>query len=85
MTQYASVDEFIKKHLRTKQHWNKKLITMKDAIWQKLEEPTYLGNCTFAAGSTFKVFETQNFGWIVFDQNTKTVEGNTPNNRIFKW
>jgi len=82
---FISVDDFIRKHLKTKQHWNKKTIGLKDAIWQKLDEPTHIENCAFAAGSTFKVFETTNFGWIVFDKNTRTVSGNIPVKRIFRW
>ncbi len=82
---YISIDQFIKKHLRFKQHWNKKVIGMSDAVWQPLEDDTFLNECTYAKGSLFKVFETKNFGWIVFGPGTLTANGNTPNRRILKW
>jgi hypothetical protein len=82
---YTDVSDFIKTHIRTKQHWNKKVIGMKDAVWQTLTEDTYLRGIAFSAGSRFKVFETTNFGWIVFGPDTKTVDGDIPGRRIFRW
>lgn len=82
---YESIEYFIKKHIRFKQHWNKKVIKMTDAVWQPLSEDTYIDGQEYAAGSMFKVFETTNFGWIVFDGNTKCPNGNIPNRRIIKW
>lgn len=82
---YENISDFIKNHLRHKQHWNKKNISMQDAKWQELEDDTYLGGIEYAKGSRFKVFETQNFGWIVFEPDTKTPDGNVPGRRIHKW
>jgi hypothetical protein len=83
---FYNVDEFIKAHIHFKQHWNKKLIGMKDAFWQTLEDDSYIGGCEYAKSSPFKVFETTNFGWIVFDsQKTKTPDGNIPGKMIWKW
>lgn len=82
---YESVADFIKKHLRYKQHWNKKYIGIKDAVWQTLEEDTYLGDCEYAKGSQFKVLKTQNFGFVVFGPNTVTPDGAIPAKRIHKW
>jgi hypothetical protein len=79
------IEAFIKKHIRYQQHWNKKLIDRASAKWQELEEDTFLDNCVYSRGSKFKVFETTNFGWIVFSTETRTPEGNTPNKRIIKW
>jgi len=76
---------FFRKHLRYKQHWNKKNISMSDAIWQPLEKDTYLDGCVYAKNSLFKVFETTNFGWIVFASGTKTSDGNIPNKRIIRY
>jgi hypothetical protein len=84
-TDFKSTDEFIKLHIRTGQHWNKKVITMSDAKWQTLARDTYIDGITFAAGSKFKVFETSNFGWIVFGPESLTPSGNTPSRRIFKY
>ncbi len=79
------IDSFIKSHLRYKQHWNKKLIDIKDAHWQTLEEDVWLDGCEYAKGSQFKVFETTNFGWVVFGPSTLTPDGKTPGKRIIKW
>lgn len=83
--QYANVDSFIKQHLRFKQRWNKKVISLTDAVWQSLNDNTWLDGCEYAAGSLFKVFETTNFGWIVFGPETRTPDGQIPNKRIIKW
>lgn len=82
---YQSLEQFFKSHLRFKQHWNKKRIYSKDAHWQILEENTWLDGCEYAKGSRFKCLETTNFGWIVFDPETLTPNGNTPGKRIIKW
>ena len=85
MTEFINVEHFIKIHLRYKQHWNRKLIGLPAAIWQTLDDNIWLDGCEYAKGSQFKVFETANFGWIVFDKDTKTPAGNTPGKRIIKW
>jgi len=82
---FINLDSFFKKHLRFKQHWNKKIISMSDAIWQELEKDTWLNGCEYAKGSQFKCFETTNFGWIVFAPNTLTSNGNVPGKRIIKY
>ena len=82
---YNGIEHFIKTHLRYKQHWKKKIILMSDAVWQTSEDDTSLGNCSYAKGSQFKVFETQNFGWVVFAPGTKTPSGDEPNRCIHKW
>lgn len=58
---------------------------MSDAKWQQLNESTWIDGIEFATGCKFKVFETTNFGWIVFSPGSKTVDGNKPGRRIFKW
>ena len=82
---HVGLEKFFKSHLRYKQHWNKKHIDMRDAQWQSLSEDTWLNGMSYAAGSQFKVFETTNFGWIVFAPGTLTAEGNIPHRRIIKW
>jgi hypothetical protein len=79
------IEDFIKRHLRFKQPWNRKLVSSKDAVWQTLAVDIWLDGCEYAKDSQFKVFETTNFGWIVFGPETKTPDGNTPNKRIIKW
>ncbi len=85
MIKYPSIETFIMEHLRYKQHWNKKHITISDAIWQTLDNDTFLNGIVYATGSLFKVFETTNFGWIVFGPDTKTADGNIPFRRIVKY
>ena len=85
MTAFINVEHFIKTHLRHKQHWNKRMIDMQNAVWQTLAEDTWLDGCEYAKDSQFKVFETSNFGWIVFGPETKTPDGNIPGKRIIKW
>lgn len=82
---YQSLEQFFKQHLRFKQHWNKRVISMQDAVWQTLADNTWLDGCEYAAGSQFKIFETTNFGWVVFGPETKTPNGNVPNKRIIRW
>jgi hypothetical protein len=83
--EYKSIEQFIKEHLRYKQHWNKKQISMQDAHWQELKNDTHVGGIDYAKGSIFKVFETRNFGWIVFRRESLTPAGNTPGKFIHKW
>jgi hypothetical protein len=82
---YPSLGEFFKRYLRYKQHWNKKTIDMKDAVWQELDDDYFLFDTAFKKGSTFKIFETRNFGWIVFGPDARTVDDMIPNKRIFKY
>lgn len=82
---HISLERFIKEHIRYQQHWNTKVVDMRRAKWQELSEDIWMDGSSYAKGSKFKVFETQNFGWIVFDKDTKTVEGNVPNRRILKF
>lgn len=82
---YTSIEQFINKHLRFKQHWNKKTISSENAHWQFLDDDTYIDGIPYSKNSQFKVFETNNFGWIVFHHSTKTVNGDTPNKFMHKW
>jgi hypothetical protein len=75
--------QFVKEHIRYKQHWNKK-VGMTDALWQPLSEDTWINGIMYAAGSEFKVFETRNFGWIVFKPGTLDGHGNLVSRRIVK-
>ena len=83
--QYTSSIDFIKNNLRFKQHWNKKVIGLTDAVWQPLSDDTYIDGCEYAKGSLFKVFETNNFGWIVFHPDTLTPSGQRPGKCIIKY
>lgn len=83
--EYYTVEQFIKKHLKYKQHWNKKIISLKDAKPQFLENDTHIGGIDYAKGSEFKVFETTNFGWVTFHRDTKTPDGHIPGKLIQKW
>ena len=79
------MDSFFRKYLRTKQHWNKKIINMHDAIWQPMKDTEYLDQWIFPKGTIFKCFETTNFGWIVLHPDSVDINGNKPARRIFKY
>jgi len=79
------MENFFRKYLRTGQHWNKKVISMKDAKWQSMTEDEYLGQWMFPKGTIFKCFETTNFGWIVLHPDAVTAWGHKPAQRIFKF
>lgn len=82
---YPGTEKFIKDHIRYKQHWKRKHIGVQDAKWQPLANDTWIEGQEFAKGSQFKVFETQNFGYVVFHPESKTPTGNVPHRRIFKF
>jgi hypothetical protein len=82
---FYGLGDFITKHLRFQQHWNKKVIRLEDAKWQTLENDAHVGEGTYAAGSQFKVFETQNFGWVVFKTDSLTPTGQRPGRFIQKF
>jgi hypothetical protein len=63
----------------------RKLKKLENAKWQTLEDDTIFQSIPYAKGSQFKVFETKNFGWVVFHQDTKTPEGHTPGRLIHKY
>ena len=85
MTKIMGLEQFFKEHLRVKQHWNKRVIDLTNAVWQTLAADIWLDGCEYAKGSQFKVFETRNFGWIVFDKATRTPDGNVPGKHIIKY
>jgi hypothetical protein len=82
---YPGIEHFIKLHLRYKQHWNKKLISLSDAQWQPLENDTFLDGIEYAKGSLFKCFVTTNFGWVIFSPDTLTTRGHISGKRIIKY
>lgn len=82
---FYDLADFIKRHLRTGQHWNKKVIGLGDAKWQTLEHDAHVGEGVYAAGSQFKVFETTNFGWVVFKTDSLTPGGQRPARFIQKF
>lgn len=53
---------------------------LKNAKWQTLDKPTNMEGYGIPAGAQYKVFETKNFGWVVF----APIEGYS-GKRIFKY
>jgi len=53
--------------------------------WETLKEDTSIDGIPFAAGSRFKRFESANFGYVVFDSESRTPEGWVPGRRIFRY
>lgn len=54
------------------------------AKWRTLSEDSTLNGIAYAAGSQYKTFVTQNFGWVVFHPLTKTPEGHVPGRKIHR-
>ena len=46
--------------------------------WRVLDNDTWFNGYEYATGSKFRVFESENFGHVVFDQNSKTPNGEIP-------
>lgn len=59
--------------------------TMQNAKWITLSEDVWFDGYEYAKGSQYKVFETPNFGWVVFHLDTRTPNGNIPFRRIHKF
>jgi len=55
------------------------------AVWKTLEEDTWFNGIEYAKGSRYKIWETENFGWVAFAPDSKTPDGNTPGKRIHKF
>lgn len=53
-------------------------LSLKDAEWQTLEEDTIFEGIAYAKGSRFKIFETEDFGHVVFSPGTLTPSGEVP-------
>ncbi len=54
------------------------------APWTALLEDIDFMGFVFAAGSTYKAFETKNAGWVCFHPNTKTPNGGVAHRRLFR-
>jgi hypothetical protein len=61
------------------------LKTLDKAEWRTLEEDTMFQGIMYAKGSKFKVFETKNFGWVVFATGTRTPTGNVPGRLVHQY
>lgn len=81
MLECKSLESFFPKHSDRR----KKLMYLSNAQWQTLKQDTMIEGIKFSVGSRYKVFETKNFGWIVFDSKSVTPDGNIPGRRIFKF
>ena len=55
------------------------------AIPHTLPADTTFNGYTYAKGSVYTFFETQNFGWVVFQLGSKTPEGHIPGRLIHKF
>lgn len=64
---------------------NGRIANMGNAEWKELPEDMWMEQWQFSKGSLVKVFETKNFGWIVFHASAKLTNGAEPVRRIFKW
>jgi len=49
-----------------------------NAKWVELEEDTWFDGIEYAKGSFYKIWETEDFGWVYFRRDSKTPKGETP-------
>lgn len=59
--------------------------TLKNAEWRTLEEDTFFDGMAYAKGSQYKVWETDNFGWVCFHHDSRTPDGNKPGRFLHKY
>jgi hypothetical protein len=48
------------------------------AVWRTLDEDITFEGIRYAKGSRYKIFESENFGHVMFAPETLTPEGSTP-------
>lgn len=82
---YKSVVDFFPHSPYVGRSYRRSTPKMNKAKWQTLSEDTSVDGIPFAAGSEYKVFETSNFGWVVFSSTARTPSGDIPGRRIFKY
>lgn len=61
-------------------------IDRENADWRTLDKDTNFNGYEYAKGSRFKAFETENFGFVVFERSTsKTPDGKIPGKFIHRF
>lgn len=63
----------------------KKHLTLANAQWKVLDVDSWFNGIEYAAGSRYKIFETQDFGWVIFHSDSKTPDGNRPGKFIHRY
>lgn len=58
--------------------------TLKNATWQTLTGDTWFDGIEYAAGSRYKYWEGENFGFVCFDSNSRTPQGHIPGRFIHR-
>mgnify|MGYP003658279003 CR=1 FL=1 len=56
-----------------------------EAKWQPLVEDIFFEGISWAKGTEYKIWETDNFGYVAFKPGTLTADGMIPNKRIFRF
>ena len=83
---YKTVNDFFPQNLESlAKNVRTRVYSLRNAEWRRLEDDTYVDGITYAKGSEYKVFETTNFGWVVFKPESKSPCGATPNKFIHKF
>lgn len=59
--------------------------TLKAATWQTTTDDVMFEGIKYAKGSQYKVWETENFGWVCFHPSSLTPEGYSPGRFIHKF
>lgn len=58
--------------------------SLEKAIWNTLTEDVWFDGYEYAKGSKYKFWEGKDFGWVIFDKDSKTPHGNIPGKFIHK-
>jgi hypothetical protein len=58
---------------------------LEKAEWRTLPTHTMFDGYTYAAGSEYKFWETENFGYVLFRTNSLTPEGARPGRFIHRY
>ena len=60
-------------------------LSIQNSTWQKLAEDIWFNGYEYAAGSEYKRWETDNFGFVVFKPGTLSPNGQAPYRLIHKY
>jgi hypothetical protein len=64
---------------------NKSRPGITEAKWKPLVEDIHFERINWTKGTEYKMWETENFGYVAFKPDTLTAKGTIPNKRIFRF
>lgn len=63
----------------------RKLIPITKAQWHRLQHDTNFEGHNFKAGSLFKFWRSEQFGWVAFHPNSRTPDNKKPVKLLFRY